>query len=81
MHNLKRNDQGGGSYTCAQCGKIFKNKYKLERHHKVHKGVKDEICLHCQKAFTRRDHLKVHVWNKHGLQMKKVQKSYTYSFE
>ena len=58
-------------YSCGLCGKIFKDKYKLGRHQKTHTGVKDEVCPYCQKAFNRKDHMKVHIWNKHGLHMKK----------
>lgn len=56
-------------YPCDFCGKIFSCHSWFQRHVKIHTGQKDWVCQHCDKAFIRKDHLKVHVWSKHTEKM------------
>ena len=52
-------------FPCNVCGKIAPNQTKLERHMLIHSGVKNFTCYICNKAFNRKDNLKVHIYNKH----------------
>ena len=56
-------------FPCDVCGKIFANQCKIDRHMLVHTGVKNFTCSICQKAFNRKDNLKVHIYNKHTSNM------------
>ena len=50
---------------CQQCGKVFRNKYVLEKHvSSVHAGKKFS-CPHCDYQATRKDSLRVHVQSIH----------------
>jgi hypothetical protein len=49
------------TYTCHQCRKRFRQKWNLNRHLKIHKGIKPHICPCCHHAFSRSDHLLCHV--------------------
>ncbi|KAI9299377.1 hypothetical protein BJ944DRAFT_151917, partial [Cunninghamella echinulata] len=48
-------------YSCMACQKSFARKHDLQRHTRVHTGVKPYICLCCKKAFARTDALKRHL--------------------
>ena len=47
--------------TCSYCLKLFPTPSKLERHVRVHFGIKPFSCDHCDKRFTQEIHLKTHV--------------------
>ena len=47
--------------TCSYCLKIFPTPSKLERHVRIHFGIKPFSCNHCDKRFTQEIHLKTHV--------------------
>ena len=47
--------------TCSYCHKIFPTPSKLERHVRVHLGIKPFLCDHCDKRFSQEIHLKTHV--------------------
>ena len=47
--------------TCSYCLKIFPTPSKLERHVRVHFGIKPFSCDHCDKRFSQEIHLKTHV--------------------
>ncbi|KAH9509719.1 hypothetical protein Btru_044331 [Bulinus truncatus] len=52
---------------CDECGKMFTDNYKLNRHKLIHTGEKPFKCQYCQKCFARKDkympHLKRHTEN------------------
>ncbi|XP_015274540.1 PREDICTED: zinc finger and SCAN domain-containing protein 23-like [Gekko japonicus] len=45
-------DMGEKPYQCLDCGKSFRMKDKLIRHHKTHTGEKPYKCLDCGKSFS-----------------------------
>ncbi|KAI8982332.1 hypothetical protein BDF20DRAFT_808204, partial [Mycotypha africana] len=49
------------SYVCSICSFAFVRKHDLQRHSRVHTGVKPYSCPSCQKAFARTDALKRHL--------------------
>ncbi|KAI0536387.1 hypothetical protein GGR58DRAFT_396863 [Xylaria digitata] len=55
-----------GQRECHLCGKTFKEKAYLNKHLKTH-GERDSIpCPQCDKFFTRKDNLTVHLKRLHG---------------
>ncbi|XP_054867321.1 zinc finger protein 892-like [Amphiprion ocellaris] len=55
------NDKATKSLTCEMCGKAFKYKSELIRHHRTHTGEKPYSCGTCGKSFSQRTHLTVHI--------------------
>jgi uncharacterized Zn-finger protein len=47
-------------FSCQQCSKFFKQKFKINQHMRVHTGEKPYICSVCGKAFARQDKLSAH---------------------
>ncbi|XP_072219521.1 uncharacterized protein [Leuresthes tenuis] len=54
-------DRGKISLKCGVCGKVFKNKYHLKMHHRIHTGVKPYACNDCGKRFNDASTLKYHL--------------------
>jgi len=48
-------------FKCAQCSKVFTQKYYLRRHFRTHTGVKPFHCVHCHKLFTQKGSLTRHL--------------------
>ncbi|OUM69315.1 hypothetical protein PIROE2DRAFT_30055, partial [Piromyces sp. E2] len=48
-------------YVCSTCGAGFVRKHDLNRHEKVHTGVKNYKCPYCDRAFSRNDALSRHL--------------------
>jgi len=48
-------------YVCSTCGAGFVRKHDLNRHEKVHSGVKNYKCPYCERAFSRNDALSRHL--------------------
>jgi len=48
-------------YTCITCNKKFKQKCHLNRHQRMHTGVKRFFCLTCDHGFYQRSNLRAHV--------------------
>ena len=53
-------------HTCHFCSKAFPGKAKLYMHIKTHTREKDFICPVCKKGFSRKDSMRIHVWNIHS---------------
>ena len=50
--------------SCSYCGKLFRDKWTLERHHRVHTGVKPFVCSVCGRGFSQKVSMKFH-YSKH----------------
>lgn len=48
-------------YVCSTCGAGFVRKHDLNRHEKVHTGIKNYKCIYCNRAFSRNDALSRHL--------------------
>lgn len=53
-------EPGKISAKCSICDKVFKNKYYLKMHYRIHTGVKQYVCNDCGKSFTDASTLKYH---------------------
>ncbi|XP_017297084.1 zinc finger and SCAN domain-containing protein 2-like [Kryptolebias marmoratus] len=51
---------GKVSVKCGVCEKVFKNKYYLKMHHRIHTGAKPYVCKECGKRFNDASTLKYH---------------------
>lgn len=50
---------------CNKCKKPFNSLSTLKRHKMIHKNVKPYTCDNCNKVYTRKDSLVVHIRSKH----------------
>ena len=53
------------SLKCKECDKVFACTTNLTRHSYVHTGIKPFPCNYCDKAFSRKDKLRVHYMKVH----------------
>jgi len=58
---LKR-DEATKEFVCPLpgCGQVFKRREHLQRHARMHTGIKPHLCRFCGKRFSRADNLKQH---------------------
>jgi hypothetical protein len=60
-HMLRHNPKRAKDHSCPEhdCDREFERKADLDRHHKsVHAKLKDQMCPHCGKGFSRPDTLR-----------------------
>ncbi|KAF2690394.1 hypothetical protein K458DRAFT_357112 [Lentithecium fluviatile CBS 122367] len=63
-HMQRHNPKRAKDHNCPEhdCDREFERKADLDRHHKsVHQKLKDQVCPHCDKGFSRPDTLRRHV--------------------
>ncbi|XP_055622601.1 gastrula zinc finger protein XlCGF57.1-like [Toxorhynchites rutilus septentrionalis] len=53
-------------YGCNLCDKKFRDEIRLQGHLRVHQGLKPALCTYCGKDFSKYNHLKVHITQKHS---------------
>ena len=46
---------------CSVCFKIFRKNFDLQQHKRSHTGEKPFLCPICEKGFTQKSNLKVHI--------------------
>jgi uncharacterized Zn-finger protein len=55
----------GRGHSCPFCGKVFRGKWFLDRHVRIHTGAKPYICNYCSKGFNQKNSLKSHIVGQH----------------
>ncbi|XP_057651559.1 PR domain zinc finger protein 5-like [Diorhabda carinulata] len=55
-------------WKCAICAKLFTKKIDLQRHRRVHTGLRPFICTICNKGFTQKSTLERHMSSLHSNQ-------------
>jgi len=70
---MKINDAGSKlpklKPKCGFCGKMFPDNYMLNRHMMTHTGEKPFACDQCEKSYSRKDKLKVHLNTVHQISL------------
>lgn len=64
--NSEACDDDPKGFPCPQCRRIFSNKYKRDRHQRIHSGVKPYRCPHCPYRSTRKDPVLRHIKKRHS---------------
>ena len=56
--------KGSSVYKCDQCARAFNFLHHLNRHKERHQGERYQ-CKYCDRTYTRKDVLKVHMVKRH----------------
>ena len=56
--------EGGGRYSCLECGRNMADKSKIKRHAEIHLNVAHS-CIVCQKVYKTRAVLAMHYTREH----------------
>lgn len=67
---VKKSQVESEMYNCHLCEKTYKHSYALSRHLKSHSGFKPFVCSVCNKAFSRQDSCRKHIFQIHDFQIK-----------
>jgi len=59
-------EEGGKTYGCSECSKVFTCENKWVLHKKMVHTVEDAPCDQCDRKFRNRWYLNTHKWNTHG---------------
>lgn len=60
-HLQWKHNEGIRPFLCSFCSKAFPTKQALSKHETIHRLEKKYSCCHCDKKFSRPDHLKSHL--------------------
>ena len=60
--------EGGGRYSCLECGKNMADKSKIKRHAEIHLDM-THPCIVCEKIFRTRNVLATHYTREHPKQV------------
>lgn len=63
LNSLKRD----GKFACNTCSAETKTKFDMQRHLRIHMGIKLFKCFFCDKSCARKTSLKRHCFNIHQL--------------
>ena len=65
LFDQRTNYHGKNRFSCDQCRKTFGHAGNLQRHKKIHSGIKPYKCDLCDLSFTQMAHLKTHQQRRH----------------
>ena len=65
LSNHPTNYHNKNRFSCDQCRKTFGHAGNLQRHKKLHSGIKPYKCDFCDLSFTQMAHLKNHQQRRH----------------
>uniref|UniRef100_A0A8D9EDI4 Zinc finger protein 268 n=1 Tax=Cacopsylla melanoneura TaxID=428564 RepID=A0A8D9EDI4_9HEMI len=54
-------------FPCPQCGKVFNRRTTMNRHIRIHTGIKEFQCWICSKCFMEKSHLNRHLKKHYGV--------------